>query len=220
MAPSFWQKHGQKLTALFIWLAVIGGYLFYSRKNGLSPAEMVDQLEEIFRSGWGVPLYILVYWLRPILFFPATVLSVAGAAIFGPIGVLWTIIGANGSAMVAYLIGRYFGQGMIDLSKNEGILGRYAQQLHQNSFTTVLLLRLIYAPYDLVNYLSGLLQIDWKAFLLGTALGSLPGTLVFSLLGVSLNSGKGGIDWRIILFSLSLFIASLLLSRYLKKRNA
>lgn len=48
-----------------------------------------------------------------------------------------------------------------------------------NSFETVLIMRFIFLPYDLVNYLAGILRIDLKAFILATLLGSIPGTIAF-----------------------------------------
>ena len=44
-------------------------------------------------------------------------------------------------------------------------------------------MRLVYVPYDLVNYLAGFLRIGWMPFILATALGSLPDTLSFVLFG-------------------------------------
>jgi uncharacterized membrane protein YdjX (TVP38/TMEM64 family) len=95
--------------------------------------------------------------------------------------------------------------------------------MRDNSFETVLLMRLLFLPYDFVNYLSGILRLHWLPFLLATAIGSLPGTVSFVLLGASLDSvgeGISGIDPVTLGASLFIFAASLLATRLLRRRQA
>lgn len=222
---SFLAQHWQKLAALAIWLLVIGSYVWYTQTNNLSPLEAVKNLIGTLQSSMFGPLfYILLYALRPLIFFPATLLTVAGGFLFGPVwGVFYTIIAGNASAMVAYVVGRYFGQGLLNADDSSGIIQRYASRMRNNSFTTVLIMRLILLPYDLVNYLGGFLRIDWKAFLLATALGSIPGTISVVLFGASFegNFGEGLPSfnpWSLV-FSVGLLLVSLGLSRYFKRQE-
>ena len=139
-------------------------------------------------------------------------------------GILYTIIGSNASAMVAYSIGRYFGKGVFE-ENDAGIMQRYAQRMRQNSFQTVLIMHLIFLPYELVNYAGGFLQIDWKAFLAGTALGSVIATISIVLLGSSFGSidelFAGDVHLNPITLGSSVFLIglSIALSRYIKKRE-
>lgn len=100
---------------------------------------------------------------------------------------------------------------------------RYSKRLRENSFETVFLLRLLFVPYDLVNYLSGFLRIHWGAFIVATALGALPGTLAFTLFGASIEQFDGGIPalnpW-VLVASVALFLFSLGLSRVIKRWSA
>ncbi len=84
------------------------------------------------------------------------------------------VVASNLSAMVAYTIGRFFGAGILDQSASSGVLQSYADRMRRNSFETVLIMRFIFLPYDLVSYFSGFLRIRWQGFLLATALGSIP----------------------------------------------
>ena len=99
------------------------------------------------------------------------------------------------------------------------VLGRTAQ-----STSSVLTMRFIFLPYDLVNYLAGFLKIDWKPFLLATLLGSLPGGFSFVLVGASIEGNAineiPSLDPITLGFSVAIFISSLALSRYFKKREA
>jgi uncharacterized membrane protein YdjX (TVP38/TMEM64 family) len=94
--------------------------------------------------------------------------------------------------------------------------------MRTHSFETVLVMRLLFLPYDLVNYLAGLLRLRWVPFLLATALGSLPGTVSFVLLGASLDrvdEGLGGIDPVALVASMVIFVASLVVAQVLRLRQ-
>ena len=106
---SFLKAHGQKLAALVFWLLAIGGYFWYAQQNNLTPLEVVNQLISTLRtSAYGPLLYIIVYALRPLLLFSAALLTIAAGLLFGPVGgIIYSMIGSNTSAMVAYVVGRY-----------------------------------------------------------------------------------------------------------------
>ena len=94
--------------------------------------------------------------------------------------------------------------------------------MRENSFESVLIMRLLFLPYDLVNYVSGILRLHWLPFLMATALGSLPGTVSFVLLGASIDrvdDGIGGIDPITLVASLTIFVVSLASARWLRRRQ-
>lgn len=226
-SKSFLAQHGQKLTALSFWLLVVGGYFWYANQNNLGPFEVVNQLIQVLKtSSIGPLLYILVYAVRPLIFFSAAVLTIAAGLLFGPYwGLLYAVIGGNLSGLVAFYIGRYFGEGLLDTEGGEdSTIQRYAQQMRENPFESILIMRFLFVPYDLVNYLAGFLKIDWKAFLLATLLGSLPGGITFVLVGASIKGDTineiPDLDPVTLAISAAIFLSSLLLSRFLKKRQA
>ncbi len=223
---SFWRAHGVKLIALLFWISLIGGYWLYARANDLSVTDSIRQLADLLTgTAWGPVIYIIIYVLRPLIFFPATLVTVLSGFLFGPIGILYTILGSNSSALLAFFVGQYFGKGLLDSEETAGLMQRYAQRMRQNSFETVLLMRLLFLPYDLVHYVAGFLRIDWKAFILATIIGSVPGTISFVLLGTSFGTLdellKGNLQvnpWALGL-SIALIIGSIALSRFLKRRE-
>jgi uncharacterized membrane protein YdjX (TVP38/TMEM64 family) len=175
-------------------------------------------------SVYGPLIFILVYTLRPLVLFSATILSLAGGYLFGPVlGVLFVIVGSNAGASLAYVIGRFFGGDDLLEGESMGIIRRWLRPLRENSFETVLIMRFLFLPYDLVNYVAGLLKINYGAFLLATLLGSIPGTLAFTLAGASIEGdftgGVPSLNPRVLIASVVIFVASLLFSRYLKTRQ-
>lgn len=215
-----------KLLGLAIWLMLLVAYWQYTRANGITPLESVQRLVEFMgSSGAGVLVYILVYMLRPVLFFPATLLTLAGGYLYGPfLGVVVVVVASNLSSMVAYTIGRFFGAGVLDQSSDSGVLQHYAERMRRNSFETVLIMRFIFLPYDLVSYFSGFLRIRWQGFLLATALGSIPGTIAFVLFGASIESGFTGelpqLNGTMLAVGVLMFVVSLGLSRWFRRREA
>ncbi|MDZ4719617.1 MAG: TVP38/TMEM64 family protein [Roseiflexaceae bacterium] len=226
---SFLAHHWQKLVATAIWLTLAGCFVGYGRLAGRSATETLHDLVELLRTPIGPLLYILIYTVRPLAFFSAVVVTLLGGAIWGPIaGTLFVVIGSNMSATLAYGFGRAFGQGVLP-ERNQGsthsVLSRYAERLRQNAFSTILVMRLIYLPYDLVNYMAGFLRVPYRPYLIASILGSLPGTLTFVLAGASLNiddifAGRFTISainpWTLVL-SAGLFIAGIVISRLLQR---
>ncbi len=221
--PSFLRRHRRRLTALLFWLVLLGGYQLYAWQSGLTPQEAAEQVIHLMTFGAaGALIYVVFYVVSRLVFFPPTLLTIASGFVFGPVlGVVLAVLGANAAAVVSYMMGRYFGQGLLGPERTSGTLGRYAGRMRENGFESVLLLRLVYAPFDPVSMLAGSLGIDWRRFVLATLLGSLPAILSFVLFGASLekdfaSSGFQLNPW-ILLASAILFVGSLTLSRHLKR---
>lgn len=226
---SFWNRNWQKLVAVTIWIALISGLVAYINLNNLTLGDALRNVVELMQQPYGPLIYLLVYAIRPLAFFSAVALTLAAGSIYGPVlGVLYTIVASNTSATVAYLLGRFLGQGLLDESQSTGIIQNYALRMRRNSFETILVMRFIFLPYDLVNYLGGFLRINYKAFILATILGSIPGTITFVLAGASVNINDalmGRVDASVfnpwsLAASAVLFISSLAISRFFKRREA
>jgi uncharacterized membrane protein YdjX (TVP38/TMEM64 family) len=221
----FLKRHWQKMVALFFWLVLLAAFVLYSSRNNLTPLAATRELMNVLANvpiGTRGAVFIAIYTLRPLIFFPASLLTLAIGALCGPLwGIIFAVIGSNLSATLAYFVGRLLGQDVVE-PKNENALQRYLQRMRQNSFETIFIMRLIFLPYDLVNYAAGFLKINYGAFILATILGSLPGTISFVLFGASsgLEGGTPKFDWRILALSIAIFAASLLVSRLVKRGEA
>lgn len=206
-----------------LWAVALGGWVVYQRSTGVGSLEMLERFIDLARGGWwGFIAFVVVYALRPLLVFPASLLTVAGGLLFGPVvGIVATVVGANASAMVAYWLARWLGFDVLaQTGADDGVLGRWAGRMRTESFLTVLVMRLVFLPYDLVNYGAGVLRIRPGAFLAATAIGSLPGTISFTLAGASIESlgdGPSGVDPWVVSASAVLFAASVLIARLVKR---
>lgn len=212
-------KHWQKLILVLFWAMLISGYVIYALGSNESPLQTLRALVTFLsKHPLGPLIFIGVYTLRPLILFSASLLTLAGGALFGPVwGIIYTIIGSNLGASLAYILGRFLGKDTVSTNQS---LQSYVDRMRQNSFETVFFMRLIFLPYDLVNYAAGFLKIRYVPFILATMLGSLPGTVSFVLFGASsgLDKGTPSFDWRIFAVSIVIFVLSLLASRWLKRR--
>jgi uncharacterized membrane protein YdjX (TVP38/TMEM64 family) len=216
----------QRAVVAGIWIAAIVSWQIHQSSTGRSVTESAQSfIDVVGGSWWGVFAYVLVYIARPIVLFPASVLTIVGGILFGPVvGVLVVVLAANASAMIAYGVGRLLGRspGEDTDSGDVSLARRWSNRMRTHSFETVLVMRLLFLPYDLVNYLAGLLRLRWLPFLLATALGSLPGTVSFVLLGASLDrvdDGLGGIDPVALVASMVIFVSSLVVAQVLRRRQ-
>jgi uncharacterized membrane protein YdjX (TVP38/TMEM64 family) len=220
---SFWQTHWQKMVALILWLALISAYVWYTQTNGLGPWAAARRLLDLMGgSALGPLLFISIYALRPLIFFSAAVLTLAGGFLFGPFwGIVYAMAGGNLSAILAYWIGYFFGKDILTEEESKGILHHYAQRLRRNSFETVLIMRFLFLPFDPVSYLAGFLRINWKAFMLATSIGSIPGSIAITLAGASGGFNEEGLSFDpwILLVAIIILLLSLGFSRFLRRRE-
>lgn len=215
-------------------LVAVGGLLGLAAANGVTPLLPTNQLVDLLRnSPYGPALYISAYAARPLPLFPSSLLTIAGGLLFGPVaGIAYTLIGSNLSALIAYgighqLLGRqreHIGQPPTQDDaprlSNWQAIEPYIDKMQEHPSITVLTMRFLFLPYDLVNYGAGMLGLDWPPFLLATALGSLPGTLAFVLAGASIQgstiiSGVPRLDLTTLAASGVIFAGSLAISHYL-----
>jgi uncharacterized membrane protein YdjX (TVP38/TMEM64 family) len=211
-----------------LWISALLVWRDYQTSNDLSTTETGQRfIDAVDSAWWGVAAYVGVYLIRPIVLFPASILTITGGVLFGPVGIVVVVVAANSSALIAYGIGRLLGttpgSDTSERSHDESFVSRWSNRLRTNSFETVFVMRLLFLPYDLVNYVCGALRIRWTSFLLATALGSLPGTISFVLLGASLeriDRGLDGINPIAIVASVVIFVVSIATSRIIRKRQS
>lgn len=157
-------------------------------------------------------VYIVIYIIRPLVFFPTSILTPLSSAVFGPfLGWIYTFIGENIAASVAFLVARYFGGDVVSRFKKLKLIDT---ELTEHGLRTVIFLRLVpLFPFDVVNFGLGLTAVTWRTYAIGTAVGVLPGLTAYIFLGASLLSGM------YIIPTVIAFVLLSLLATYLRKRN-
>ena len=222
------KRHAPKIIAGIFWITLIMTFQTYKNTNHLTYTEVLFKLIDFFTiSTYGSILYMILYTLRPLILFPATLLTALSGILFGFWwGIVYTMVGENFSANLAYFIGRFFGKDL-NLENYNKSLGGWINALKTNSFSTVLFMRLFYVPFDVTNYLSGLIKIKWTSYFWATLIGIIPGVTTFVSLGAALNIDefrKNGlstavVDDKWLTISIIVFILSILIPKVIKRNK-
>ncbi|MBU0676110.1 MAG: TVP38/TMEM64 family protein [Proteobacteria bacterium] len=206
-----------KTALLMVWGAFLAAALTGVIHSGLSPQEIIGILTQYLEGLgiWGPMSYLGIYSVRGLILFPASLLTMTAGALFGPVqGLFLTLIGENISANLSYLISRYFKAGLLEyLSPSSRLAAKMTCYSQKNGFTLVMVSRLVFLPFDLVSYASGLCCIRHKDFALGSLIGTIPGLLTYTLLGSSF------LDLRFLGLAAASLAGSLLLARHLKNKE-
>lgn len=146
--------------------------------------------------------FIAVYILVVAFSLPgAAVLSLACGFFFGMTGVLYVNIGATFGAVLAFLAARYIIGNWIQ-GKYGKKMDAFNRDLEQNGKNYLLTLRLVPVfPFFLINLLAGLTGISLFTFFWTTALGIVPGSIVYVYAGTQLstiNSMGDIISWQML----------------------
>lgn len=129
------------------------------------------------------PLWVLLtYVVAGMLVVPVVLLIAVTNMVFGPaLGTLYALGGSLLSATAMYGIGALLGQDTLQRFL-KGRLRSLNRQLEQRGVLAVAVIRLMpVAPFTVVNLLAGAARIRLWHFLLGTALGMLPGIVLTAL---------------------------------------
>jgi uncharacterized membrane protein YdjX (TVP38/TMEM64 family) len=178
------------------------GLLLYFRMSG-----MLEQFDIQALSDWvrdqgltGMVLYVLAYTVRPLVFFPASLLTVFGGYTYGPwLGTLLDVIGAGTGGLLSFWIARLLGRRGVEKLIGKGKLNVLDERIATNGFLVVLIVRLIpLFPFDAISYASGLSKIRFKQFAIANYIGIIPGAFVYNNIGSSL---RDPFSWQFFLAS-------------------
>lgn len=180
-----WVKIGIGLSAV-----VLLFYLF--RFSPLKDALSIDSIQTFLQGFgmWGPVVYIVMYIVLTVMFFPASVLTISGGFVFGLFwGTIYAIIGATIAATVAFLIARYLAKDWVEKTSGK-TFKKYNKKLSEKGFETVAILRLLFLPYIPLSYAAGASSVSLVAFILATFLTNIPGGFAFAYLGQSITNPK------------------------------
>jgi len=220
---AFLKRHALKVSLLLIWALALIWLFNYLAERDLTPLTLAVMLFTfITQSIWGPLLFIIAYTIRPLTFLPATAMTVLAGTFFGLWwGIIYTIIGANLGASLAYIIGRFFSSKTPTSASDTSLFTRFGEQCRTSPFMTILTMRLLFLPYDLINYGAGILRVPYLAYIFATVIGTLLGTIMFVSLGASVSvpelitSGISNniVDIKFILLSAVIFTFTLLITK-------
>jgi phospholipase D1/2 len=157
----------------------------YTPLAALTEPQMVEEWVETIAEIPAAPVVVVAtFVLAGLIAFPVTLLIAVTAATFGPwLGFTYAATGALLSAIVTYAIGALIGRRALERVMGPR-LNRIRRGIARRGVLAVATVRMVpIAPFTLVNLAAGASKIPLTDYLIGTALGMLPGLVLMSALG-------------------------------------
>lgn len=174
------------LIALACWVALGGGELLRDVR------QWVDSL-----GVWGPVVFAVCYALAVTALMPGSVLTASAGALFGlPLGAAAVLVGATAGAALSFGLARWLGRPAVARYAGSGRLARLDAYLSRRGFVAVLVLRLVpLFPFSVINYGAGVAGVRFSSYVTATALGIIPGTLVYTGVGGALGDPGSPLLW-------------------------
>ena len=144
-------------------------------------------------TGWmrqlgsiGILVFIGAYAIATVLFLPGWIFTVTAGLLFGVVG--GTVIALGGAvigAALAFLVARYLVRERVqDFTRLNSRFEAIDRAIGENGWKIVGLLRLSpLIPFNISNYFYGITAIRFWPYVIVSAIGMLPGTLLYAYLG-------------------------------------
>ena len=147
---------------------------------------LLGPVAEVQRWGIVAPVaFVLLYAASVVALVPASLLTIAGGAIFGLTrGVAYSFCGAVLGSTAAFLLGRHVARRLVE--RRLAAIPRFAaidRAVSAQGRRIVFLLRLSpIVPFNFLNYALGVTKISARDFVIASV-GMLPGALVYAYAG-------------------------------------
>lgn len=165
------------LSSLLFW--ILGSLAGFS-ENGI----VRRALSAAANSAWLIPAIIAIFIAGSFIGAPQFLLIALSVGALGPwSGGLVAYVGTLMSAAINFFLARWFGAGWLKRRKSVALLS-IVETVGRNGFISSMAVRIVpSAPFIVVNMALGLTTVPFMTFLAGTAIGSIPKTVLVALLG-------------------------------------
>ena len=187
---------GTRLAVLGIFALVIVGLLSSGVQEFLSLDALRENRKTLLTIVAGnyvaaAALFMVIYIAAVTFSIPGAVwLSIAGGFVFsaGP-ATVYIVVASTIGATLVFLLARYVLGDMLR-QKAGGAVDRMRAGFQENALSYMLVLRLVpLFPFFIVNLVPAFLNVPIRVYVVGTALGIVPGAFIFAWIG----SGVGAV---------------------------
>ncbi|QHA93308.1 TVP38/TMEM64 family protein [Bacillus sp. N1-1] len=217
--PFLWIGIALLFTILIIFLI---NPPWLARIRSMLSLESLSLLADYFRSlgVWAPIISIALMIAQGILApLPSFVITAANGLAFGiPIGFLISWTGGMAAAIVMFWLARLLGAGFVErVTKQNHLLHQANRYSGKNGFFLIFVARLIpIVSFDFISFLAGLSQISFSSFFVATALGQIPGTILYTIVGhdvANLDEYQTRFLWTSVVIVLFIIIGKVVAGR-------
>jgi uncharacterized membrane protein YdjX (TVP38/TMEM64 family) len=172
--------------AIVAFLIVGSAFLLWKHSEWFENPQLV-KIEVLSWGIWGPLAYILLYAVGPSFLVPGAVMTIAGGLAFGTLwGSVYSLIGADLGALIAFGAGRFLGRSFVQRMVG-GRFEKLLAQIERHGFQIIFYLRMVpVIPYNALNLLAGASPITFRDYFWASMIGMIPGTILFAFLGDAL----------------------------------
>src|SRR3954467_4931770 len=168
----------------------------------------------------GVAAFIMLYIVGAVMLAPVALLTIMAGFAWGFLGLPVVLAAATMGASLAFLIARYLARERVrELTSRRRDLAALDKAVAEEGWKIVGLLRLSpLVPFNLQNYVFGATGVPFTHFLVATFFGIIPGTALYTYLGVlgGAAAEAGPLKWAF--FALGL-VATLILTVLIARKG-
>jgi uncharacterized membrane protein YdjX (TVP38/TMEM64 family) len=171
-------------------------------------------------GAWGPVVYVVLHVVLTLVPVSKNLLSGVAGALFGLAGgIAISFVASMLSAVVGFAIARRLGREAVAEMTGPRI-DRVEEILRRQGVAAVVVARLTpVLPFTFVNYGAGVSAVSLRDFLVGTAVGIVPGTVGYAALGAAAGRSVAIVAASLLL-SAVLFVGSIVVSRRTARRSA
>lgn len=203
---------------IIVLLLVVGVFLL---KDYIDINALVLYFNEIKTNSFAPLIFIASYALLSSFGVPATPLTLIAGPLFGLwFGILYTVIASNMACHISYFLAKFIGRdAILKRIKNGSFIDTATKKASENAFVFMMYVRLIpLFPFVAVNYLSGILNINFKSYSIATLLGMFPATVIYVYLGYTATDIRNN-PLGLVVSILILVIFTLIITVISKKKR-
>jgi phospholipase D1/2 len=186
--------HGNRKWLKFAAAACLVGALtamwkFTPLAQWLEPELVTRWAREFGDKPWAPLLVMLAYTPACIVMFPRPVITLFAVVAFGPwLGFVYAMLGIEFAAWLTYLAGQRLSRDAVRRVAGRN-LNRIIDVMKRRGLIAMTALRLVpLAPFSVEGVVAGAVRIKLWHFMVGTAIGLLPGTLAATILSDQLQA--------------------------------
>jgi phospholipase D1/2 len=177
------RRQAALLAGFVLFAAAVAAAWRWSPLSEIADARSLADFAGEFAGSPLAPLWVLAaYLVAGLAAVPITLMIVVTALVFGAwIAFGYAMVGSLCAAALTFGIGHALGRDLVGRIGGEG-LNRLNRRLGRRGLLAVVTVRILpLAPFTVVNLAAGASHIRLRDFLLGTALGMLPGILAITV---------------------------------------
>jgi uncharacterized membrane protein YdjX (TVP38/TMEM64 family) len=179
-----------KIAAFVLLIAGVSAVWRYTPLAEYVTAERVSGWSEALAElRWAPLLVIFIYTPAAFVLFPRPLITLAAVIAFGPwLGFSYAMSGILLAGVISYYVGRALPRAKVRQIAGQK-LHEMSEVLRKRGLISVLAVRVVpLAPFVVINIVAGAVRIKLWHFVVGTALGLLPGTLTTTVFGGELQA--------------------------------